>query len=193
MPAQPPSQEEAFGVTVEPMEPTAIALEAHGAATEAEPGERTMTTHVTFATRSPGPLQDLTLRRPGLAIDAYPLGGLLLLRCVGNASGIESSPELRGSGRKILYEARSGEELTLLLDGGKDEEETIASLAAQNAPVVSPIRWQRGEAFITLVLEDGTDPSALLERFPDARLFSKRRPAGHGARSSLSSPPFLPK
>src|SRR5205807_2705715 len=139
---------------MEHMEPKPLAPEAHGAATEAEPGDRTMTTHVTFATRSPGPLQDLTLRRPGLAIDAYPLGGLLLLRCVGNASGIESSPELRGSGRKILYEARSGEELTLLLDGGKDEEETIASLAAQNAHVVSPIRWQRGEALITLVLED---------------------------------------
>src|SRR5205807_7783252 len=155
-------------------------------------GERTMTTHVTFATRSPGPLQDLTLRRPGLAIDAYPLGELLLLRCVGPASGIEGSPELRDSGRKILYEARSGEELTLLLDGGKDEEETIASLAEQNAHVVSPIRWQRGEALITLVLEDGTDPRALLERFPDARLLSKRRPAGrHGARSS-SSPLFLP-
>ena len=184
----------ALGVTMEPMEPKPIALEAHGATTEAEPGERTMTTHVTFATRSPGPLQDLTLRRPGLAIDAYPLGGLLLLRCVGPASGIEGSPELRDSGRKILYEARSGEELTLLLDGGKDEEETIASLAEQNAHVVSPIRWQRGEALITLVLEDGTDPRALLERFPDARLVSKRRPAGrHGARSSLSSPLFLPK
>src|SRR5207249_10655531 len=114
-----------LGVTIEPMEPKPIALEAHGATTEAEPGERTVTAHVTFATRSPGPLQDLTLRRPGLAIDAYPLGELLLLRCVGPASGIEGSPELRDSGRKILYEARSGEELTLLLDGGKDEEEKI--------------------------------------------------------------------
>ena len=111
-------------------------------------------------------------------------------QCVGH----RGSPELRDSGRKILYEARSGEELTLLLDGGKDEEETIASLAEQNAHVVSPIRWQRGEALITLVLEDGTDPRALLERFPDPRLLSKRRPTGrHGERSSLSSPLFLPK
>src|SRR5207244_12752280 len=127
-------------------EPKPMSLEAHGGTTEAGPGERTRTTHVTFATRSPGPLQDLTLRRPGLAIDAYPLGGLLLLRCVGPASGIEGSPELRDSGRKILYEARSGEELTLLLDGGKDEEETIASWAEQNARVVSPSRWRRGHA-----------------------------------------------
>ena len=179
---------------MEPMEPKPIAFEGHEAATEPNKGEETMTTQMTFATRAPGPLQDLTLRRPGLAIDAYPLGGLLLLRCVGNATGIESSPELRDSGRQILYQARSGEEVTLLLDGGKDEEETIASLADENAHVVSPIRWQRGEALITLVLEEGTDPRALLGRFPGARLVSKRRPAGRqGARSSLSSPLFLPK
>src|SRR2546422_474271 len=194
MPAQSPSQRESLGVTMEPMEPKPIAFEGHGAATGASPGEGTMTTHVTFATRAPGPLQDLTLRRPGLAIDAYPLGGLLLLRCLGNTEGIERSSELRDSGRQILYQAQSGEEITLLLDGGKDEEETIASLADENAHVVPPIRWQRGEALITLVLEDGTDPRALLERFPDARLVSKRRPAGrHGARGSLSSPLFLPK
>src|SRR5256885_6742587 len=194
MPAQSPSHRESLGVTMEPMEPKPIAFEGHGAATGASPGEGTMTTHVTFATRAPGPLQDLTLRRPGLAIDAYPLGGLLLLRCLGNAEGIERSSELRDSGRQILYHAQSGEEITLLLDGGKDEEETIASLADENAHVVSPIRWQRGEALITMVLEDGTDPRALLERFPDARLVSKRRPAERqGARSSLSSPLFLPK
>jgi len=181
-------------MAMEPMEPKPIDFEGHEAATEANPGEGTMTTHVTFATRQPGPLQDLTLRRAGLAIDAYPLGGLLLLRCMGNAEGIEISPELRDSGRQILYQARSPDEVTLLLDGGKDEEETIASLADQKAHVVSPIRWQRGEALITLILEDGTDPRALLDRFPDARLVSKRRPAGRlGARGSLSSPLFLPK
>src|SRR2546423_7564914 len=135
MPAQSPSHRESLGVAMEPMEPKPIAFEGHGAATGASPGEGTMTTHVTFATRAPGPLQDLTLRRPGLAIDAYPLGGLLLLRCLGNADGIERSSELQDSGRKILYEARSGEELTLLLDGGKDQEETIAPLAQPNANV----------------------------------------------------------
>ena len=86
-----------------------------------------MTTQLTFATRAPGPLQDLTERRPGLAIDAYPLGRLLLLRCVGDAEGIERATELRDSGREILYHARAGEEETLLLDGGKDEEDVIAS------------------------------------------------------------------
>src|SRR3989441_3457713 len=140
MPAQSPSQRKSLGVAMEPMEPKPIAFEGHGAATGASPGEGTMTMHVTFATRAPGSLQELTLRRPGLAIDAYPLGGLLLLRCIGNAEGIEVSPELRDSGRQILYQARSGEEVTLLLDGGKDEEDTIASLAAQSAHLVAPIR-----------------------------------------------------
>ena len=55
-------------MAMEPMEPKPIDFEGHEAATEANPGEGTMTTHLTFATRQPGPLQDLTLRRPGLAI-----------------------------------------------------------------------------------------------------------------------------
>src|SRR6267143_2438508 len=157
MPAQPPSHGVPLWMAMEPMEPKPIDFEGHEAATEANPGEGTMTTHVTFATRQPGPLQDLTLRRAGLAIDAYPLGGLLLLRYINNAEGIEVSPELRDSGRQILYQARSPDE-------------------------------------VTLILEDGTDPRALLDRFPDARLVSKRRPAGRlGARGSLSSPLFLPK
>ena len=137
-----------------------------------------MTTQVTFATRAAGPLQDLTERRSGLIIDAYPLGRMLLLRCFGDANGIDRAAEFRDSGRRILYHARSGEEETLLLDGGKDEEDAIASLAEESAHVMPPIRWQHGEALVTLVLEDGADPRALLARFPDARLVSKRRPPG---------------
>jgi len=152
-----------------------------------------MTTHVTFATREAGPLQDLTEARRDLTIDAYPLGRLLLLRCFGDTQGIANAEEFRDSGREILYHARSGVEETLLLDGAKAEEETIASLAEQNAHVLPPIRWQRGEALITLVLEDGTDPRALLAQFPEGRLVSKRRPPGRqGARGTLSSPLFLP-
>jgi O-6-methylguanine DNA methyltransferase len=152
------------------------------------------TTHVTFAARAAGPLQKLTEDRPGLAIDAYPLGRLLLLRCFGDSGGIERSSELGQSGRTILYHTRSADEATLLLDGGKEEEIAIASLEEQNAHIVPPIRWQRGEARITLVLEVGTDPRAILDRFPDSRLVSKRQPAARqGVRDALSSPLFLPK
>ena len=179
---------------MEDMEPKPIAFDGHGAALEASPGAESMTTHLTFATRAPGPLQDLTERRPGLAIDAYPLGRLLLLRCVGDADGIERTSELRDSGREVLYHARSGGEETLLLDGGANEEDVIASLAEQNAHIVPPIRWQRGEALITLLLEGGVDPRTLLDQFPGARLVSKRSLAGRrGAGGALSSPLFLPK
>lgn len=154
----------------------------------------TGTTTLTFATRAAGPLQDLTMQRPRLAIDAYPLGRLLLLRCIGDADGLERTPELRESGRAILYHTRAGEEQTLLLDGGKEEEDAIASLAEHNAHIVPPIQWRRGEALITLVLEPGTDPRAILNRFPDARLVSKRQPGrGRAARDALSSPLFLSK
>lgn len=171
-----------------------ISFAGHGVGTEVESGGETATTQLTFATRAPGPLQDLTERRPHLAIDAYPLGRLLLLRCVGDADGMERTRELRDSGRKILYHVRSGGEETLLLDGGVDEEDAIESLADQRAHIVPPIRWQRGEALITLLLERGADHSALLSRFPEARLVSKRRPAGRGGtRDALSSPLFLPR
>lgn len=157
-------------------------------------GDEAGTTQVTFAARAAGPLQELTERRPGLAIDAYPLGRLLLLRCLGDTDGIERTPELGGSGRAILYHARSADDETLLLDGGKDEEDAIASLEEQDAHIVPPIRWQRGEALITLLLEPGTDPRTLLDRFPDSRLVSKRKAAGRqGVRDALSSPLFLSK
>lgn len=151
-------------------------------------------TQMTFATRAPGPLGELTERRPGLAIDAYPLGRLLLLRCLGDADGIQEGSELRESGRTILYRTTADGETTLLLDGGKEDEDAIASLADDNAHLVPPIRWQRGEAVITLLLELGTDPRTVLGHFPGARLLSKRKPVGRqGARGALSSPLFLSK
>ena len=153
-----------------------------------------MTTQMSFATRSEGPLQEVTERRPGLAIDAYPLGRLLLLRCFGDVDGIDAAAEINGPGRKVLHATRTGNEVTLLLDGSGREEEIIASLADQSAHLIPPIRWQRGEARVTLVLEDGADPQALLDQFPGARLVSKRRPTPpHGDRVAYSSPLFLPK
>src|SRR6059058_168917 len=153
-----------------------------------------MTTQMSFATRSEGPLQQVTERRPGLAIDAYPLGRLLLLRCFGDVEGIDAAAEINGPGGKVLHATRTGDEVTLLLDGSGREEEIIASLADQRAHLIPPIRWQRGEARVTLVLEDGADPQALLDQFPGARLVSKRRRTPpHGDRVAYSSPLFLPK
>src|SRR5206468_12668445 len=153
-----------------------------------------MTTQISFAARSPGPLQEVTERRPRLAIDAYPLGRLLLLRCFGDVDGLDAAAEINGPGGKVLHRTRIGDEVTLLLDGSGREEEIIASLADQSAHLIPPIRWQRGEARVTLVLEDGADPRALLDQFPGARLVSKGRPTPtHGDRVAYSSPPFLPK
>src|SRR5437867_8226202 len=153
-----------------------------------------MTTQMTFASRSERPLQEVTERRPGLAIDAYPLGRLLLLRCFGDVEGIDAAAEINGSGGKVLHATRTGDEVTLLLDGSGREEDIIAWLADQSAHLIPPIRWQRGEARVTLVLEDGADPEALLDQFPGARLVSKRRPMPtNGGRVAYSSPLFLSK
>lgn len=152
-----------------------------------------MTTQMSFATRSEGPLQAVTERRPGLAIDAYPLGRLVLLRCFGDVDGIDGAAEFSGSIGKVLHSTRTGTEVTLLLDGSDREETIIASLADQNAHLIPPIRWQRGEARVTLILEDGADPDALLHQFPGARLVSKSRPTPMQNRGAYSSPLFLPK
>src|SRR5437899_10636000 len=78
--------------------------------------EKQMTTQMSFATRAQGPLQEVTERRPGLAIDAYPLGRLLLLRCFGDVDGIDAASEINGSGGKVLHRALTGDEVTRLLD-----------------------------------------------------------------------------
>lgn len=175
-------------IEAKPMHPELMGSMAPG------PRRNTMATYVTFATRMTGPLQDLTERRPRLAIDAYPLERLLLLRCFGEVDQIEDTTEIRNCGRELLYHARVGDEGTLLLDGGGDEAAIIASLADQNAHLLPPIRWQRGEALVTLVLENGADSQSLLAQFPEARLVSKRGAANTArGRRALSSPLFLPK
>src|SRR5437899_13111631 len=99
-----------------------------------------MTTQMSFATRSEGPLQEVTERRPRLAIDAYPMGRLLLLRCFGDVDGLDGDAEINGSGGKVLHATRAGVEVTLLLDGTGRGEKFIASLAARSAHLIQPIR-----------------------------------------------------
>src|SRR5439155_330997 len=69
-------------------------LGRHGVLESPGTVEKQMTTQRSFATGAQGPLQEVTERRPGLAIDAYPLGRLLLLRCFGDVEGIVTAPVL---------------------------------------------------------------------------------------------------
>ncbi len=147
---------------------------------------------VTFATRTHGPLQELTQRRERLTIEAYPLGRFLLLRGLGDVDGLEGAPEILASGRKVLHASRANGERTLLLDGHGDDEEVIARLADQDVHVLPPILWRRGEAQLSLLVDDGADLVALQSRFPQARLISKRTPKD-GAKVALASPLFLPE
>src|SRR5207244_1142909 len=73
------------------LEPKPIAFEGDEPATDGEPRGQPVTTQVTVATRAPAPLQDPAERRPGLALDAYPLGGLPRRPCPGDADGREGT------------------------------------------------------------------------------------------------------
>src|SRR6266571_2312863 len=139
-------------------------------------GGETIVLHVTFATRTHGPLQELTERRERLTIEAYPLGRFLLLRGLGDVDGLEDAPEILASGRKVLHTSRTNGERTLLLDGHGDDEEVIARLADQDVHVLPPILWRRGEAQLSLLVDEAADLVALQARFPQARLVSKRTP-----------------
>src|SRR5438445_13856723 len=129
-----------------------------------------MTTQMSFATRSEGPLQEVTERHPRLAIDAYPMGRLLLLRCFGDVDGLDGAAEINDFGGEVLHRTRTGDEVTLLLDGAGREEEVIASLADQSAHLIPPIRWHNVDARVTLVLDDGADQQCLRVPFHSGRL-----------------------
>ena len=148
--------------------------------------------HVTFATRTHGPLQELTERRGRLTIEAYPLGRYLLLRGLGDVDGLEDAPEIVASGRKVLHASRTNGERTLLLDGHAGDEEVIARLADQDVHVLPPILWRRGEAQLSLLVDEATDLVTLQARFPQARLVSKRT-RKEAAKVALASPLFLPE
>lgn len=158
-----------------------------------DPEEGTpLTFKVVLATSWPGPLQALTARWSGLTVDAYPLGPHLVLQAFGSEEDLnEARDALRGTGT-ALHTAPTAGRMTFVLDGGEPEEEAIQLLADQAAHVVPPIRWERGEARVTLLLGEAADLQEVRALLPNARLLSKRTVAnGSTVREVLGSPLFL--
>lgn len=158
-----------------------------------EAGSRRATYKVQFAARAPGPLQILTERHDGLVIDAYPARPYLLLQCKGADEALDDVRDVVGPAGAALFTTRAPGRLTLLLEAGEAEERGIALLMAHGAPVIPPVRWQSGEARVSLLVDEGTDLRTLTALFPEGRLLSKRSlPSGLVAQEALGSPLFLP-
>src|SRR5207247_8730020 len=87
-------------------------LGRHGVLESPGTVEKQMTTQMSFATRAQGPLQEVTERRPGLAIDAYPLGRLLHLRGFADVDGIDAAPEDTGAGGNVRHMTWKGQPVT---------------------------------------------------------------------------------
>jgi len=156
-------------------------------------GAEPVTYKIALATRAPGPLQLLTERHEGLVIDAYPARPYLLLQCTGCDEDLDETREVVGSGGSLLFETRGVDRLTLFLEASDAEEWVTALLTARSAHVIPPVRWQGGEAHVSLLVDDATDLRELMALFPDGRLLSKRALAnGSAAREALGSPLFLP-
>lgn len=130
-----------------------------------------MTRRIVLVTCSPGLLADLTTKRRGLTLDAYPLGEALLLRASGDIEGLDGHA---WGGHRVLRANAAKGALTLLLDGNPDGDVT-SILARHGARLVPPIVWARGKARIELDVAAGSDAGTLLSLFPDARLLAKRR------------------
>lgn len=160
------------------------------AAGEARPAR--LTSKVLLATRSPGFLQALTARCRDLTVDAYPLGPHLVLQAFGTEEDLdEVQATLRATGSS-LHAVRATGRMTFVLEGGDSEGAVIRELAARDAHVVPPIRWEGGEARVTLLVGEAVDLRDVQALLPDARLLAKRAVAnGSAVRDALGSPLFL--
>lgn len=153
-----------------------------------------LTFKVVLVTKSPGLLQTLTARYRGLTVDAYPLGPQLVLQAFGSEEELDEARRALHRTGSALHTLPKDGRTTFVLDGGEPVEEVIRLLADRAAHVVPPIRWERGEARVTLLVEEPADLHDVQVLFPQARLLSKRT-LGNGStvREALSSPLFLSK
>ena len=151
-----------------------------------------VTYKVALATRAPGPLQLFTARHESLVVDAYPVRPYLLLQCTGRKEDLDDAREVLGSASPVVRESRADGRTTLLLEAGDAEDPLIALLTSRAAHVIPPIRWQGGEARVTLLVDDTADLRELTALLPGGRLLSKRALANGAAREALGSPLLLP-
>ncbi|MGQ0797734.1 MAG: methylated-DNA--[protein]-cysteine S-methyltransferase, partial [Methanobacteriota archaeon] len=151
-----------------------------------------VTYKVALAARPPGPLRALTQRHEDLIVDAYPVRPYLLVQCSGHDEALDDAREALGSASPVVHESRADGRMTLFLDAGDAEDPIVALPASRAAHVIPPVRWQGGEARLTLLLEDGTDLREIASLFPGGRLLSKRALANGAAREALGSPLLLP-
>lgn len=152
-----------------------------------------VTYKVVLATRMPGPLQALTASHDDLLVDAYPVGPYALLECHGSPEDLDRARHLLGSASSPLHESRAEGRMTLFLDAGESGQQAMDALTTHAAHVIPPVRWQGGEARVTLLVDDAADLRELQALFPEARLLSKRTfTNGSAAREALGSPLFLP-
>lgn len=148
---------------------------------------------VVLAAHAEGPFKVLTTRYDDLAVDAFPIPPYLVLQCTGNEEGLDEVQRSVGATRALLHATRASGRRTLFLDGVESVEGFISLLTTRAAHVLPPIRIQRGEARVTLLIESGTDLRALAEMFPGGKLLSKRALGdGSGMREALASPLLFP-
>ncbi|MFQ5919333.1 MAG: methylated-DNA--[protein]-cysteine S-methyltransferase [Thermoplasmata archaeon] len=147
---------------------------------------------VVLGTSTPSTLQSLTARREDLTVEAYPMSPHLVLQVFGPEDDLDDATTVLQKRASLMHSIRGGGRITFVLEGGEAADEVIRLLADHAAHVVPPVRWTRGEAHVTLLVEEAVDLREVEALFPDGRLLSKRPLAKRGrAQDALRSPLFL--
>jgi O-6-methylguanine DNA methyltransferase len=144
------------------------------------------------ATRLPGPLHDLTAERPGLTVEAWPVGQALLLRCEGDVRGLDEPARWEVPGRRLVHAHREGKGRASVLLEGPGEDAPLAVLLAEGVHLVPPVAWAGGEARVTLLAPEDADVERVRALFPEGRVVAKGPMDGRPGRTLIASPLLLP-
>ncbi len=142
---------------------------------------------------SEGPIADLLASHEGLHIEGTPVGGLLLLRCSGDARTINEAEEALATQFVTRHIAKEGDVLTLVVEAPPAEARVLNRAEALEALLLPPLVWHEGRVHVRLLLFGELRPEIVAELLPGATLEAKAVLRGNEVdRELLASGLLLP-
>jgi len=148
---------------------------------------------VALSAPSTGPISDLLVAHTGLHIEGTPVGGLLLLRCTGDAQTIDSAEETLATDFVSRHVAKEGDVLTLVVEAPPAEARVLSRAEASDALLLPPLVWHDRRVHVRLLVFGELRADALSDLLPGATLEAKTLLRGSEVnRELLSSGLLLP-
>lgn len=148
---------------------------------------------VDLSAPSVGPITDLLASHEEMHIEATPVGGLLLLRCSGDARTISDAEEALASHFVTRHADVEGDVLTLVVEAPPAEARMLDKAEALEALLLPPITWREGRVHVRLLLFGELRPDLIADLLPGATLEAKTVLRGNEVdRELLASGLLLP-